>query len=443
MTRAAESFRAGFSARGAEIDDSVRRPSCGSTLLRVAAIVAIGALTLASPSFAQRGGGGGGSSGGGGGSHGGGGGGSVGGGGGYSGGGGGSHSSGSGSGGGSDSSSGGGHSGSSHGGSASSHVNRGGNSGTSGATDASKPHETGVMAAFKHFFGISHSAPSPADSLPEFAARGSLNRVLARASGEASLSPAFSRVHLSNSVEPVSSFRISTRPSSAVIVARPGVSAPPRPTPRPPRPRYPIYYGGYGYYPAYDYYSGYGYYGFSPCFGSGFGFGFGFPYFFDCYDLFFDYLNTSPSYYQYNYNSHPQDVMWIYLTDGSALGVTDYWVNGDTFDYLLDTGHQGSVPIDSVDVDRTTDANSRLGFLFNLNRTRRGTPLDHAEVPTMGNTPQQPPQTPPDQADRSATPPPTEPQSPQPGSIVPSQLPPPPQLPGSQPQAPGSPSQQP
>jgi hypothetical protein len=416
VTQAAESFRPGFSVREREIDDSARRPSSASTFLRLAAIVAIGSLTLASPSFGQRGGGGGG----GGGSHGGGGGG-----GGSFGGGGGSHSSGGGSSGGSHASGGGSDSGSSH--ASGRGLNR------SYAAKAGKTHETGVIGAFRHFFGISQSAPAPAGFLREPSSRNSLNSALVRASGEASLPAAFSRVHLNTALEPVSASRVSSRPSRAFITPRPTVSAPPRPTPRPPRPRYPIYFGGYGYYPGYYGGYGFGFYGYNPCSGFGFGFGFGFPYLFDCYDLFFDYLNTSPSYF--NYNSHPQDVMWIYLTDGSALGVTDYWVNDDTFYYVLDTGHQGNVSLDSVDVDRTTDANSRIGFLFNLNRTRRGAPLDHAEVPTMGNTPQPPPQTPPDQ---SATPPPTQTQPPQPGAIVPSQVSPPsPQTPQTPPSAHG------
>ncbi len=68
--------------------------------------------------------------------------------------------------------------------------------------------------------------------------------------------------------------------------------------------------------------------------------------------------------------------MIVYLTDGSALEVIDYWVQGDTLYYVTESGKHGSVALANVDVQRTTAADARLGFKFNLDRTEPGLPLD-------------------------------------------------------------------
>jgi hypothetical protein len=401
MSQAARNFRSRFLAREVELNNPLP-----SVLLRIAAIAAISALTLASPSFAQRSGGGGG-----GGSHGGGGS-SIGGG---------SHSSG-GSGGGSHASGGSSHGGGSHGskadgsGGGKSHGSTGGWFGHHGGPAAqagteAKPRETGVIAAVRRFFGVSHPTPPPAESLRASTAPNSVNSIVARASGEASLPPAVAHVHLSGSTPTFTSRVSGLAPRPTLVSRRPAISAPPRPIPRHPR-YYPIY-GGYGFYPGSGYYPGYD-------FGFGFGFGFACPFFFfDCYDALFNYYDTGWS--PWHYSPRVRSVMWIYLADGSALEVTDYWVQDDTFYYVRDDGHQGDIPLSDVDVDRTTDANSRLGFQFNLNRTRRGTPLDRIEIPTPDNTP--PPQT---QPDESTSPAPPQPQPNQPSS--PQSEPPPPQV---------------
>jgi len=423
MTQAARNFRPRFLTSEVELNDPLLWRPYRSSLLRFAAIAAISALTLASPSFAQRGGGGGG-----GGSHGGGGGG------------GGSHSGG-GFGGGSHASGGSSHGsgGSSHGSKGSSNRSGGGKShGSSGglfghregssarsSAEAGKPRDTGVIAAFRHFFGISHPAPERSEALRVSTAPNSPNSLLTRASVSASLPLALVRVHLTPSVpRTFTSKPLELSPRAAFLPRRPAVNAPPRPIPRHPR-YYPIY-GGYGYYPGFGYYPGYDF-----GFGFGYGFGFGCPFFFfDCYDALFNYFDTGSS--SWHYNPHAEAVMWIYLNDGSALEVTDYWLEDDAFYYVLESGHRGNVPLADVDINRTSDANSRLGFLFNLNRTQRGTPLDRADIPNPDN----PPPPPPAQQDQSgvSSPPSSPPPQPRPSAAQPrfplqiqSVTPPPPQ----------------
>jgi hypothetical protein len=330
----------------------------GSVLLTVAGIVAMGMLAMAPPSFAQRGGGGG--------SHGGGG---MGG---HFGGGGEAHSAGSRS----HSSSGkGGHAtGSSSGARA---TKRGpavyGVDGVYMESRTTKPRQTGIGAAFRRLFGLSHSSTSPTDTLVESSAISSTSALVSRAAARASLPPAFSHLVLNQSPSVALGGSAPVRLGRAALPSpRPAVSAPPRPIGPPPRRFYPIGIGFYG--------------GYAPTFGLGFGFPFfGFDCFwFDCFG--FNYLGSYSA--PWHYNAQPQATMLLYLTDGSAFEVTDYWVEGDSLHYIAEEGGEDEVRVSDVDVERTTDANARVGFRFTLDRTRRGTPLDRVKPPT--NPPEEP-----------------------------------------------------
>ncbi|HTS10599.1 MAG TPA: hypothetical protein VMH00_00645 [Candidatus Limnocylindrales bacterium] len=150
------------------------------------------------------------------------------------------------------------------------------------------------------------------------------------------------------------------------------MSAPPRPIWPHPRRFYPFPYGGYG---------GFGY-GFYP----GWGLGFGFPFFgLGYWDWGYSYSTNS--------NLPPQasqPTMILYLTDGSAYEVTDYWVTGDTLNYVTDGGKRGAISLRDLDLRRTIDANARLGMKFSLDRTARGRPLDRIEPSTQNTPPPQP-----------------------------------------------------
>ena len=68
--------------------------------------------------------------------------------------------------------------------------------------------------------------------------------------------------------------------------------------------------------------------------------------------------------------------MLLYLNDGSAVEATDYWIEGDTLHYVSENGRENQIRINDLDIQRTTDANARVGFRFTLDRTQRGMPLD-------------------------------------------------------------------
>jgi len=377
----------------------------GSVFLRVAGIAALGMIAMASPSFAQRGGGGG--------SHGGGG---MGGGGHFGGGGGGAHSSGVGGGHVSGGSSGRVSGGVSHAGGS-----RSGSRGSSGAIasgghlgpseSAAKSGGTGIGGAFRRLFGISHSSSKGPD-VAKVGTSSAESSVVTRAAAQASLPPAFSRLRLNGSAATSLNDGAAIRSErTAFVTARPAITAPPRPIGPSPRRFNPIFFGGlapfgFGYGFGFGspffglncfYFNCFGFnsfgYGYSP-----FGYGpFGYKYFgynnfgyndfgynnfaFDSFD---PYSSSSPS----HYNTNLQPAMLLYLASGSAFEVTDYWVEGDTLHYKAENGGSGEVPVTDVDVQRTTDANGRVGFRFNLDRARKGTPLDRVEAPT--NQPDEP-----------------------------------------------------
>jgi hypothetical protein len=366
----------------------------GPVFLRVAGIAALGMIAMASPSFAQRGGGGGGSHGGGG----------MGSGGHFGGGGGSAHSS----------VVGGGHVSGGSSGRVSGAVSHAGGSrsrsrGSSGAIasgghlgpsePAAKPSQTGIGGAFRRLFGISHSS-AKGPNTAKVGRSDAESPVVIRAEAQASLPPAFSRLRLNGSAATSLNDSGAIRSErTAFVTARPAITAPPRPIGPSPRRFNPIFFGGFAPF-GFGYGFGFGspFFGFNcfyfNCFGfSSFGYGygpfgygpFGYNYFgynnfgynnlgFDSFDLY----SSSSS----HYNTNLQPAMLLYLTSGSAFEVTDYWVEGDTLHYKAENGGSGEVPVSDVDVQRTTDANGRVGFRFNLDRTRKGTPLDRVEAPT-------------------------------------------------------------
>ena len=119
----------------------------------------------------------------------------------------------------------------------------------------------------------------------------------------------FGRVHLTGTPS-----AFGEGPSSAIRE----ISAPPRPIPPHPRWRYPYYPPGYGCYAC----------------GFDFGFGFGLPLFY------FGYWNWSPPFWHSSTQSTAS--MLLYMQDGSAFEVTDYWVDGDILDYVTVDGTNGS-----------------------------------------------------------------------------------------------------
>jgi hypothetical protein len=194
--------------------------------------------------------------------------------------------------------------------------------------------------------GISHSSRAAA-----------IDPAAARAEESAKLPPAFGHLRLGETPAPF-------RTNAYSELRRVSLSGQPQivrrhPLPPPRRTPPPIVYGG-------GYYGGYW---------PDFGLGFGFPLWFD----FFNYFNWFPS---YQYNAHAAQAVLLYLNDGSALEVTDYWVEGDMLNYVTEDGKKGTVPVANVDVQRTTDANARVGLQFRLDRTQRGLPLDRTEPST-------------------------------------------------------------
>jgi len=368
----------------------------GSVFLRVAGIAALGMIAMASPSFAQRGGGGG--------SHGGGG---MGGGGHFGGGGGGAHSSGVGGGHVSGGSSGRVSGGVSHAGGS-----RSGSRGSSGAIasgghlgpseSAAKSGGTGIGGAFRRLFGISHSSSKGPD-VAKVGTSSAESSVVTRAAAQASLPPAFSRLRLNGSAATSLNDGAAIRSErTAFVTARPAITAPPRPIGPSPRRFNPIFFGGLApfgfgfgspffglncfYFNCFGFNSfgyGYGPFGYGPFGYNYFGYNnFGYNNF--AFDSFDPYSSSSPS----HYNTNLQPAMLLYLASGSAFEVSDYWVEGDTLHYKAENGGSGEVPVTDVDVQRTTDANGRVGFRFNLDRARKGTPLDRVEAPT--NQPDEP-----------------------------------------------------
>lgn len=311
----------------------------GSVFPAIGALVFAGMLAIALPVFAQHGGGGGGGHGGGG----------------WGG--------------------GGGHSGGGFGGGGSHSGSRGGASARAGAFSNGAMRSGGglespggrtvdvttglarVGSAFGRFFGLSHA--SIKTGAVSAVAPDSGVALINRAAAQASLPPGFSRVQLQSSFLTGNSRVWDRTPRASLLSAPAAMSVPTRPIwPRhAPYPvPYPVSYGGYG--------------GFYPLFG--FGFGSAFLDYFGAFNWFGPPLGS----WNYNTTVKAPDVMLLYLNNGSAVEASDYWFKGDTLHYVSENGRESQIPLNDLDIQRTTDANARLGFRFTLDRTHRGTPLD-------------------------------------------------------------------
>ena len=181
--------------------------------------------------------------------------------------------------------------------------------------------------------------------------------MVARDMERATLPPALSRVRLKE-------FPAFERAGSGSEISRLAPQAELRRRPVAPFPRrfrpVQVYSGWYaGYWPAFD---------------------FGYPFFFD-----FGYLN----YCGWSGCGQPTAVaspaLLLYLNDGSALEVTDYWVDGVTMSYVTQDGKKGSVAVADIDIQRTTEANARIGLKFRLDRAEPGLPLDRIEPSAPGD----------------------------------------------------------
>lgn len=175
--------------------------------------------------------------------------------------------------------------------------------------------------------------------------------MVARDRQRATLPPALGRVRLKE-------FPAFERAGGGREVSRLGERAELRRRPVRPFPRrfgpVQVYSGWYaGYWPAFD---------------------FGFPFFFD-----FGYLNYCGWSGCGQRNVLASPALLLYLKDGSALEVTDYWVEGLTMRYVTQGGKKGSVAVADIDIQRTTDASARIGLKFRLDRTEPGLPLDRIE----------------------------------------------------------------
>jgi hypothetical protein len=71
--------------------------------------------------------------------------------------------------------------------------------------------------------------------------------------------------------------------------------------------------------------------------------------------------------------------MLLYTQDGSAFEVKDYWVDSDVLNYVTVDGKKGSFAVGTLDLQRTIDANARVGLKFTLDRTQRGKPFERLQ----------------------------------------------------------------
>jgi hypothetical protein len=229
---------------------------------------------------------------------------------------------------------------------------------TSTGKGDSAVHQSGFGAAVRRFFGLAPASKSRVREGPRQASGVGSSTSLPGKPGSG-MPAVFSHVHLAHTP---SAFDESS------LSAKPAINAPPRPIRPHPRGPYP---------PGRCYTCGFD-----------FGFGFGLPLFYS------GYWDWSPPFWHGSTQSGPS--MLLYMQDGSAFEVTDYWVEDDALNYVTVDGTEGSISVATLDLQRTIDANARVGLKFTLDRTRRG--LSFERIPEqLDPKSQAPPQQEPDE----------------------------------------------
>jgi hypothetical protein len=236
-----------------------------------------------------------------------------------------------------------------------------GSSSTSGGKGDTAARRSGFSAAVRHFFGLSSASKSRVTEQARLTSGiTSSTSFLGKRTGPVGLPAAFGRVHLIQAPSPFGE----SRPS-----AEPAISAPPRPIQPHPRRIYTYSPVGYNY----------------GCYGCGFDFGFGLgPLFY------FGYWNWDPPFWHTSTQSAA--AMLLYMQDGSAFEVTDYWVDGDTLNYVTVDGIKSSIALATLNLQRTVDANARVGLRFTLDRLQGGRPFERVtQQPEPANPSQRQP----------------------------------------------------
>ncbi|NDQ57441.1 MAG: hypothetical protein GZ088_10260 [Acidipila sp.] len=66
----------------------------------------------------------------------------------------------------------------------------------------------------------------------------------------------------------------------------------------------------------------------------------------------------------------PRSITLLALKDGTMCGVVDYWLDHGVLHYIASYGGENSVPLQSVDLDKTVELNSLTGIGFVLRNSR-------------------------------------------------------------------------
>ena len=66
----------------------------------------------------------------------------------------------------------------------------------------------------------------------------------------------------------------------------------------------------------------------------------------------------------------PRPITLLALKDGTMYGVVDYWLDHGLLHYIASYGGENSVPLESVDLDKTVELNSLTGIGFVLRNSR-------------------------------------------------------------------------
>jgi hypothetical protein len=78
----------------------------------------------------------------------------------------------------------------------------------------------------------------------------------------------------------------------------------------------------------------------------------------------------------------------LYLTDGTALLMSNYWVQDGSIHYVTSDGNEYTVEMNEVDVQKTVDANAKRGMVFTL-KPSPGSGGDAAKGAAGGSAPSQ------------------------------------------------------
>jgi hypothetical protein len=95
---------------------------------------------------------------------------------------------------------------------------------------------------------------------------------------------------------------------------------------------------------------------------------------------------------QPNQTGGDNQIMLLYLTDGTVYALMNYWVADGKLHYITQYGGENAIDLNQVDVQKTVDVNAKRGVPVTLRPSPQAAPPSQGTPPPGEAAPKNPPE---------------------------------------------------